>query len=65
MFGANAFGWPYFSQAYAGVVEDTTSPPRVGGTPVSGGDLYRARIKERPPEVDLFALGQALGVIDP
>lgn len=65
MFGVNAFGWPYFSQIYAGTIESGTPAPRVGGTPVSGGDLYRARIPKKPDELDLFALGQALGVIDP
>lgn len=64
MFGANPFGMTYFCQTLGEDFEET-KPPRVGGTSsISGGDLVRARIKP-DDDVDLFALGQALGVIAP
>lgn len=66
MFGGNAFGWTYFAGFRPSVGGDQ---PRVGGTPtgISGGDVVRSirGMKQPKDEIDYFALGQALGVIDP
>lgn len=61
-FGAFAFGQNYFGEI---PLVDITERPRVGGSPSDADDFLARKRLRREHEIDLFALGQALGVIDP